>query len=52
MILQDNIICAICGKDIYNRMVYADIPDNPAGCYYAHTSCSKKDTSKIWANCW
>lgn len=44
--------CCICGKPIYNRMVYRVSPDNLAGGIYAHTSCSKTQPQYEWEMCW
>jgi len=47
-------VCTICGKGIYNRMVYKDDFWGDRHCarlQYAHTSCAKKAGWKFEL-CW
>lgn len=44
--------CAVCGKPIYNRMVYRQDPEHNATGIYAHMSCSKSQPEYEWERCW
>jgi len=43
-------MCRVCGKPIYNRLMYAT--DVKGTGYYAHQSCSKKDKAHNWEMTW
>ncbi len=49
---QMKAICCICNKGIWNRMVYTTENTKAGQCWYAHTSCSRKQKGTEWEPAW
>jgi hypothetical protein len=45
-------MCAICGKPIYNRMMFRVDPAHPAAGIYVHQSCAKVHPQYEWERAW